>query len=101
MGVFCRLDNWSDESILLSVFPAIITLSRSRLEIFRSLCPSFAKCGHLHRVRPMLLIMIYPPGLLRTVACIYMCVYGHTYSKSMDQPGKVANPACGQLNRGN
>ena len=24
---------------------------------------------------------------------------GHTYSKSMDQPGKVANPARGQLNR--
>ena len=28
-------------------------------------------------------------------------VYGHTYSKSMDQPGKVANPARGQLNREN
>ena len=28
-------------------------------------------------------------------------MYGHTYSKSMDQPGKVANPACGQLNREN
>ena len=28
-------------------------------------------------------------------------MYGHTYSKSMDQPGKVANPARGQLNRGN
>ena len=28
-----------------------------------------------------------------------MCVYSHTYSKSMDQPGKVANPAHGQLNR--
>ena len=29
-----------------------------------------------------------------------MCVgmYDHTYSKSMDQPGKVANPARGQLN---
>ena len=26
-------------------------------------------------------------------------MYGHTYSKSIDQPGKVANPACGQLNR--
>ena len=26
-------------------------------------------------------------------------MYGHTYSKSMDQPGKVANPARGQLNR--
>ena len=24
---------------------------------------------------------------------------GHTYNKSMDQPGKVANPARGQLNR--
>ena len=26
-------------------------------------------------------------------------LYGHTYSKSMDQPGKVANPARDQLNR--
>ena len=31
----------------------------------------------------------------------YVCMYGHTYSKSVDQPGKVANPARGQLNRGN
>ena len=28
-------------------------------------------------------------------------MYGHTYSKSMDQPGKVANPARDQLNREN
>ena len=28
-----------------------------------------------------------------------MYMYGHTYSKSMDQPGKVASPARGQLNR--
>ena len=28
-------------------------------------------------------------------------MYGHTYSKSMDQPGKVANPGRGQLNREN
>ena len=28
-------------------------------------------------------------------------MYGHTYSKSMDQPGKVGNPARGQLNREN
>ena len=26
-------------------------------------------------------------------------MYGHTYSKSMDRPGKAANPARGQLNR--
>ena len=31
----------------------------------------------------------------------YVCTYGHTYSKSIDQPGKVANPARGQLNRKN
>ena len=29
----------------------------------------------------------------------YVWMYGHTYSKSMDQPGKVANPARVQLNR--
>ena len=28
-------------------------------------------------------------------------MYGHTYSKSMDQPGKAASPARGQLNRKN
>ena len=28
-------------------------------------------------------------------------MYGHTYSKSMDRPGKVDNPARGQLNREN
>ena len=26
-------------------------------------------------------------------------MYGHTCSKSMDQPGKVANPSRGELNR--
>ena len=28
-------------------------------------------------------------------------MYGHTYSKSMDQPGKRANPVRSQLNREN
>ena len=32
---------------------------------------------------------------------IYKCMYGYTYSKNMDQSGKVANPACGQLSREN
>ena len=32
---------------------------------------------------------------------MYVCIYSHTYSKSMDQPGKVASPARGQLNREN
>ena len=38
----------------------------------------------------------FSPGL-----SMYVCMYGRTYSKSMDQPGKVANPARGQLNREN
>ena len=32
---------------------------------------------------------------------VYVCMYGPTYSKSMDQPGNVASPARGQLNRKN
>ena len=28
-----------------------------------------------------------------------MILYGHTYSKSINEPGKVANPARGQPNR--
>ena len=28
-------------------------------------------------------------------------MYGHTYRKNMDQPGKVANPARGQVNKEN
>ena len=31
----------------------------------------------------------------------YVCMYGHAYSKSIDQPGKAADPARGQLNREN
>ena len=30
---------------------------------------------------------------------VSLFMYDHTYRKSMDQPGKVANPARGQLNR--
>ena len=33
--------------------------------------------------------------------CMYVCMYGHHILQSMDQPGKVANPARGQLNREN
>ena len=32
---------------------------------------------------------------------LYECMYDQIYSKSMDQPGKVANPVCGQLNKEN
>ena len=33
------------------------------------------------------------------IGILYVCMYCHAYSKSMDQPGKVPNPPRGQLNR--
>ena len=30
---------------------------------------------------------------------MYVCIYGQHFQQSMDQPGMVANPAHGQLNR--
>ena len=35
-----------------------------------------------------------------SLAAIYLCLF-ITNSKGKDQPGKVANPTCGQLNRDN
>ena len=32
---------------------------------------------------------------------MYVCMYSHHRELSMDKPGKVANPARGQLNREN
>ena len=40
-------------------------------------------------------------GAKEKVQSMHVCMYGHTHSKSMDQPGKVANPARGQLSREN
>ena len=37
----------------------------------------------------------------RLLCIMYVCMFGHTYSKSVDQPGKVASPARGQLKREN
>ena len=36
-----------------------------------------------------------------TISVTIYSMYGHTYSKNMDQLGKVANPSRGQLNRHN
>ena len=33
--------------------------------------------------------------------CMYVCMVITSYSKGKDQPGKVASPARGQLNRKN
>ena len=38
---------------------------------------------------------------IHTCIHIYIRMYGHHIWQSMDQPGKVANPARGQLNREN
>ena len=33
--------------------------------------------------------------------CLYVYIYGQHFQQSIDQPGMVANPARGQLNREN
>ena len=43
-------------------------------------------------------IILFDPILLPHM---YVCMYGHHIQQSMDQPGKIANPARGQLNREN
>ena len=46
----------------------------------------------------------YKVGMLRVPAthkANTVRMYDHTYSRSINQPGKVANPARGQLNREN
>ena len=42
-----------------------------------------------------------PDPAFYAILTLYVCMYGHTYGKGMDQPGKVASPARGQLNRKN
>ena len=42
-------------------------------------------------------IWLWESNIIRS--CMATHMYGHTYSKSMDQPGKIANPARGQMNR--
>ena len=37
-------------------------------------------------------------GFLIHLPSAYVCMYDHHIKQSMDQPGKVANPARGQLN---
>ena len=45
--------------------------------------------------------IVFVWGYSKSSRIMYVCMYGHTYSKSMDQPGKVASPARGQPSRKN
>ena len=47
-----------------------------------------------------ILVLPHLPTLL-TVVCINNSLYGQHFQLRMDQPGMVANPARGQLNREN
>ena len=43
-------------------------------------------------------VCMYVPMYVCMYVCIYVCMV-ITYNKGKDQPGKVANPVRGQLNR--
>ena len=59
-----------------------------------------AECTNDNVVRGVMSRVIPVVQLSPCLVILYI-LYGHTYSKSMDQPGKVANPARGQLNKEN
>ena len=67
-----------------------------------------SRIGNLTRLIHTLLYVMTINTYIHTIidiiiinSTILLTMYGHTYSKSMYQPGKVANPARGQLNREN
>ena len=57
--------------------------------------------GCLARVSPPILHTHAEEYSGRVLSKNCRLMYGHTYSKSRDQPDEVANPARGQLNREN
>ena len=66
--------------------------------------------GEVHPVAKYTSKSVEPASRLESVDCPYFtatvvagdgaCMYGHTYSTSMDRPGKVTNPVRDQLNYG-
>ena len=60
--------------------------------------------GYFGDTYPIVLFVspqIRNPNSMYIPLFLYVCMYDQTYSKSMDQPGKVTNFARGQLNREN
>ena len=54
----------------------------------------------MHEFRKLSCVHIHKQLAFLSCAVSVCCnMYGHIHSKSMDQPGKVAHPARGQLNR--
>ena len=47
----------------------------------------------------IIIVKDFENKMIFVTLCMYVCMYGHHILQSMDQPGKVANPARGQLNR--
>ena len=60
--------------------------------------PSYSCC---HKCKIYCELQSPQQALLLLVGMYRIVMYGHTFSKSMDQPGKVASPVRGQLNRKN
>ena len=95
-------------------FCIICSLFLSHLNVLTFFPPDW---GMLRRSRRVLIFIFYTSTARQEYATLIFfvhyvhnyrqtphrccCMYCHTYSKSMDQPGKVASPARGQLNRKN
>ena len=75
-----------------------------RLQVLTFICISQVKSNDLsHSIMFYSILIQYSNLELQYIVhSMYVCMYGHHILwQSMDQPGKVANPAPGQLNREN
>ena len=109
-GVHCRES--ADTGLVVIVIVIVLKVARvtgaafsGTVSPWASFCaPRFSHTCHLY------VVLIYGTldtestrSRFTTVCRIYctVCMYVHHIQQSMDQPGKVANPARGQLNREN
>ena len=103
---------WLSPPLYVKVPRLILKAHKHRLTQALSSCSLGERCPLPHRPRQSLrfcagcpvgvAVGVLVPKTLRGIraggTCIYVCIV-ITYSKSVDQPGKVASPARGQLNR--
>ena len=92
-----HLDDFMSESSTSTFFGLTVLLIRGIFAINLQYCTVVYSDMSQYYEAPTLIELTLNTALY--VLIFHVCMYGHTYSKSMDQPGKVANPARDQLNR--
>ena len=89
----------SSKGVTMQPFPSKIPLTRATYRLETSRFSKASLCGEKDGSRNQSLLEFSADRIsTRKSAYMYTYLYGHhIYSKGKDQPGKVANPARGQL----